>query len=88
MYLMNYKKRHVNTLYQTCVRYILGVYGANVDNANIINTVRLMVKMHIMGCRYDRGAVCREAFVQIFVYKVGLILLCRLCDNDFFSSFF
>ena len=61
---------------------ILCVYDANVDNAKIINTVMLLVKMYIMNCKYDRGVLFRVAFVQIFMYNV--MLLGRLYDNDVF----
>ena len=42
----------------------------------------LLVKMHIMNCKYDRDILSRVAFVQIFMYKV--MLLGRLYDNDVF----
>ena len=62
---------------------ILGVYDVNVDNAKIINTVMLLVKMYIINfCKYDRSVLFRVAFVQIFIYKV--MLLGRLYDNDVF----
>ena len=33
-----------------------------------------------MNCKYDRGALSKAAFVQIFMYKK--MLLGRLNDND------
>ena len=35
MYLINYQRQQVHTLYQICVAAFLGVYDENVDNMKI-----------------------------------------------------
>ena len=59
-----------------------GVYDTNIDNARIINTVMVLVKMFIMHCKYDRNVLARVAFTKKFMYNV--MLLGRLYEKDVF----
>ena len=58
------------------------MYGINIDNSRIINTVVLLVKMFIMHCKYDRNVLSRAAFIKRFMYDV--MLLGKLYEKDVF----
>ena len=59
------------------------LYDANVENSVVIITVMLPVKMFIVKCKYERWALCRIAFVRIFVHKMMLL---RTYNNDIYFS--
>ena len=75
IYLMNYKNMRGARFVPDLCSCFLGVYDATVDNAKIINTVTLLVKMNKMNCNYDRSvlSVTGVAIARIFMYKVMLL---------------